>query len=202
MRDGEVLSPQDFKALAEEDRGARAEAIERLQKEMEEILREIPCWEKEQREQLKSLNHEVTRFAVGHLVDELKAKWSDHPAVLTHLEAVHADVVENADDCTNGAPLAEMMRRASKGPDVFRRYQVNLLVDHMLADGDSENAEHCQRRSDSRPAQHQYGAASVAEFSTATYNNVRLGATLSGLWFLQFRRQQVSFWRSIAGKWC
>jgi len=143
MRDGEVLSPQDFKALPEEDRHARAEAIERLQQEMEDILREVPRWEKDQREQIKSLNHEVTRFAVGHLVDELKAKWSDQPAVLTHLEAVRADVVENADDFlqterTDDSPLAEMMRRASRGSDEFRRYQVNLLVDHMLSDGDGD----------------------------------------------------------------
>lgn len=136
LKDGEVLGPKEFDALPPEEKRRRAADSEALQKELEAFLREVPGWEKEQREALKSLNRETTMYAVGHLIDALKARWADHPAVLHHLEAVRDDVIDNADDFLPQdqagpqqmlAMAAERAQAAAGGQ--FRRYRVNVFVD-------------------------------------------------------------------------
>jgi hypothetical protein len=107
-----------------------------MQKELGEFLHQLPRWEKEQREQLRELNREITLYAVGHPIDEVKKRWSDVPAVLEHLEAMRQDVIENVDDFLpkeQQGPqivigLQGRMPGAAEQP--FRRYQVNVLVDH------------------------------------------------------------------------
>ncbi|MGZ8996414.1 MAG: Lon protease family protein, partial [Rhodospirillales bacterium] len=141
LKDGEVLGPKEFEQLSAEDKHRRAAESEALQKELEAFLREIPNWEKEQREQIKNLNRETTMYAVGHLIDELKKRWAEFSAVLAHLDAVRDDVIENADDFLpqeqTGPQLmlaAAERGQAAGGP--FRRYQVNVLVDQTQgADG-------------------------------------------------------------------
>ncbi|HOT83715.1 MAG TPA: AAA family ATPase, partial [Candidatus Defluviicoccus seviourii] len=55
-KDGDVLSPQDFEQLSDEEKQRRQQASEQLQKQLEDFLREVPRWEREQREQLRTLN--------------------------------------------------------------------------------------------------------------------------------------------------
>ena len=128
VKEGTVLNPKEFEALAADEKRRRRAAMEELQKELEEVLQDLPRLEKEQRERVRELNHEVTLYAVSHLIEELRKRWSEEPAVLEHLEAVREDVVENANDFlgSNGdgeSPLGPVMGRALKGPSPFRRYQ-------------------------------------------------------------------------------
>jgi predicted ATP-dependent protease len=131
IRDGEVLSPQDFEQLPQEEKERRQQALEQMQKEVGEFLHQLPRWEKEQREQLRELNREITLYAVGHPIDEVKKRWSDVPAVLEHLEAMRQDVIENVDDFL---PKEQQGPQIVIGPQgrvpgaaeqLFRRYQVN-----------------------------------------------------------------------------
>ncbi len=136
LKDGEVLGPKEFEELTAEEKRSRATDSEAMQKELEAFLREVPGWEKEQREEIKSLNRETTMYAVGHLIDELKKSWAEFPAILGHLDAVREDVIENADDFLpqqeqSGPQMllaaAGRGQAASGGP--FRRYAVNVFVD-------------------------------------------------------------------------
>lgn len=136
IKDGEVLGPKEFEQLSAEEKQRRALSSEALQKELEAFLREIPNWEKEQREQIKTLNRETTMYAVGHLIDGLKTRWAEFPAVLAHLDAVRDDVIENADDFLpqeqSGAQImlaAAERGQGQAGSGPFRRYRVNVLVD-------------------------------------------------------------------------
>ncbi|MEK7820744.1 MAG: ATP-binding protein, partial [Pseudomonadota bacterium] len=149
-KDGEVLDPKQFEDLPEKEQGKRRAAIEELQAELEGILREIPHWDREQREQLRELNREVTMFAVGHLIDELKARWRDLADAIQYLEAVRADVIENAHEFLpqeGGLPpamealMAPSARRALQAASpAFRRYQVNLVVDNSPREGQRPGA--------------------------------------------------------------
>ena len=147
-KDGDVLNPQEFEQLSAEEKRHRQEASERLQKKLEAFLHEVPRWEREQREQLRTLNRETTQYAVGHLIDEMKKHWEDLPEVLDHLEAVRADAIENVDDFLPKEQTPQMLiaaaaGRAPQGPiaSPFRRYQVNVIVDQQQrANGDSAGA--------------------------------------------------------------
>jgi lon-related putative ATP-dependent protease len=136
MRQGEVLSPEEFGALPEEEQRRVEAETTALQEKLQAIIRQAPQWVKEGREKIKQLNREVTTLAVGHLIDELRRAYEALPGVVEFLNVIEQDVIENVDDFLNPpeAPLAELAgiapHRAPKGSAFFRRYQVNVLVDH------------------------------------------------------------------------
>jgi predicted ATP-dependent protease len=152
LRDGEVLEPHDFEQLPKEEQESRTRAMAELQQELETRLAEVPRWEKAQRQEIRKLNREVTRQAVGHLIDEAKRPWADLPAVLDYLEAVRRDVVNNVRDFLGAeqAPEAAQGRPPSKiEADPYRRYHVNVLVDNTCpspadhAEGAAEHGPPC-----------------------------------------------------------
>ena len=135
IRDGEVLSPQEFEALTPGEKQHRQQASEQMQKELGEFLHAVPGWEKEQREQLRALDREITVFAVGRPFDELMARWADVPEVAAHLEIVRHDVIESVDDFlpkeTGPQIVFGTPGRAGGEPDPFRRYRINVLVSNV-----------------------------------------------------------------------
>jgi lon-related putative ATP-dependent protease len=138
VRNGEVLPPEKFRQLPQGEQERIKADIEDLQKQLEAILQQIPLWEREVRTQLRQLGRDVTTAAVRHLLDELRGAYRDLPAVLAHLDAVEHDLIETADQFMVGpgpAPGGGGPAPAQEG-DRFRRYWVNLLVDH----GDSQGA--------------------------------------------------------------
>ncbi len=138
VQDGEVLSPQAFDDLPEKDQQARQVSLAELQQQLEDILAQIPKWEKEHREKMRELNRDVTKRAVGHLIEELEKRWESEPNVMAYLEEVRADVVEHASDFLPSHDQGQQQiivvgqRRPAGGggPGSFRRYQVNVIVDN------------------------------------------------------------------------
>ena len=132
----EVLTPEQFEKLPPEQQKQITTIIAELQDKLQAIIRQSPQWRREGHEKIKQLNREVTSFEVGHLIDELRAKHASLPEVVTYLNAIQQDVIDNVDDfikppepalaaLMGGSPAAN-----GKGAFAFRRYKVNLLVAH------------------------------------------------------------------------
>jgi lon-related putative ATP-dependent protease len=146
VRDGEVLAPEELQNLSEEEQKGLQARSEELQDELQKILRQVPHWQREAREKLQQLNREMTNFAVGGLIDEMREKYIDFPTVTDYLDKLQEDVIENARDLLGGeesqAPpagsqdgaLQQAMSNARRESSL-RRYQVNLLVDHSDSEG-------------------------------------------------------------------
>ncbi|MBT5049066.1 MAG: AAA family ATPase [Rhodospirillaceae bacterium] len=137
---GEVVNPEAFRQWPDEMQEKIREDIAELEKELQEILQKLPQWEKAQREELRSLNQEVTSRAVGHLIEALTKKYDDLPDVLEYIEQVRRDLQENSEEFQINEPQSpqEMMAVAmSSGPrkPSFRRYQVNVIVDNGKTNG-------------------------------------------------------------------
>lgn len=143
-KDGNVLSPKEFEAMDDKERADRAEAMESLQGDLEKVLHDIPLWEKDQREQIRTLDQDVTRYAVGHLIDALKEIWAALPDVLTYLDAVQQDVIENATDFLPAEEQGQMAIMSiagggdRKGDESFKRFQINVIVDNSRPAADFE----------------------------------------------------------------
>ena len=137
LKDGEVIAPQDFAKLPEEEQHRIEETITRLQSKLERVVRDVLRWRKERYERIKALNREMVLLAVGHVADELKQRYTDVPRVVEYLESLQRDVLENADDFrkppeeTAQGPMRIMMSQDTG----LRRYQVNVLVDRSAPDG-------------------------------------------------------------------
>jgi predicted ATP-dependent protease len=134
VREGEVLEPEQFHKLPAEEQARIQKNLADMQEQLAALVRSFPANERKHREKVKEMNREVALYAVGHLIDELRKRYADFPEVVGHLDAVQKDVVENvheflaAADGGEEAPSVQMRRLFTETP-VFRRYQVNVLVD-------------------------------------------------------------------------
>jgi lon-related putative ATP-dependent protease len=134
VHEGAAMTPEQFQKLPEEERKRLESELAALQKELEEGVRHFPVWERERRDKLRALNREVTMAAVGSSIVVLEAGYRDQPAIITFLEALRQDVVDNVDAFLpsaqpDGTAPAQPSRPGAPS-DPFRRYRVNVVVDH------------------------------------------------------------------------
>ncbi len=140
-RKGEVVSPADFEKLPQDEQEKIEAVIATLQEQLERLVHQVPQWRRESQERIHELDRQVTRSAVGHLIDELKKAYADLPGVVHYFETVQESVVENADDFkrTEEGPdvsfLGVSLSRPHGGGSSLRRYQVNLLIDNGKTQG-------------------------------------------------------------------
>ncbi len=136
LQGDQVIEPEAFQALPKAERERIQKDIESLQEELQEALRLLPTLVKESRQRVGELNREITRFATGHLIDELQREFNGLDDVRAYLDAVRKDVVENAAiflPHEEAGPVAAVMapgQAPPARPDAgMDRYTVNLLVD-------------------------------------------------------------------------
>ena len=130
--EGKPLGDEDVAKLQPEQQAHIAEAHEQLQHEIEERLVAIRELEKGARDALRALDGETAAYATRHVLEDLRVRYRDQPAVLQYLDAMQSDITANADDFRRSkesepvpAPLAALLP-ANEKPLV--RYQVNVLV--------------------------------------------------------------------------
>jgi lon-related putative ATP-dependent protease len=135
MMGGEVVTPDVFEKLPIERRQTLEQALEATREELSNALESLPRTEKELRQKMRALIRDVAGKAVKHLIDDLAKAWRDLTDVETYLRALEKDVLENVDDFLraeggSGGEAAMLDLGVTQGPLRFRRYQVNVLVDH------------------------------------------------------------------------
>ncbi|MBK1735350.1 ATP-dependent protease, partial [Halorhodospira abdelmalekii] len=127
-RDGEVLEPEKFQQLPEEERKAIQQTIEYLQEKLQQVLQQAPKWRKEIQEQVRKLNEEMTLLAVGHRIQELHQRYGEWPAAAAHLDAIRNDIIEHV-EAFQSSDNTEAMEA------ILDRYRANLIVCHEADQG-------------------------------------------------------------------
>ncbi len=128
-RDGKVVPPTEFNAWPEAAQQAVRDAIQELEKDLEETLRALPRREKEQRDAVRALDRDTAQFAITQPFEEVKTAFADLPAVAKHIEATRTDILENLPLFMSAAAAAAEGALAGMrlgGP--FDRYEINVLV--------------------------------------------------------------------------
>ncbi len=129
MKDGAVMKPEAINALAEEERTQLQATMTEFEKKLETLLQSIPRWDKQRRDEVRALDRETARYAVGHALDELKTRFADLPGVLEQLEAVRNDLLANV-----GVFIVQAARREAGDESealftgALERYAINVLV--------------------------------------------------------------------------
>ncbi|MBU0608344.1 MAG: AAA family ATPase [Armatimonadetes bacterium] len=132
--EGEVMTPQQYGELSDEERQRLDAKREELQGKLGEIMRRGQRDEKETRERVRQLDQEVAHEAVDPVFEDLREKYSAVSGVLEHLERMEKDLIENIgmlrrdddDGLPPGLPPQLMMGMQQKNP--LERYEVNVLV--------------------------------------------------------------------------
>ncbi|HSB36831.1 MAG TPA: ATP-binding protein, partial [Thermoanaerobaculia bacterium] len=141
LKDGEVMEPAVFAKLPEEEQKRIGTVMSEMQGSLEKVFRQIPSWRREAGEKVRELNRTAIQAAVRDLVLETKKGVEDLPDVLTYLAAVEEDVLAHAEGFLPGKEGEPPTVRGvpPSQPDgveaAFRRYRVNVLVDHGATKG-------------------------------------------------------------------
>lgn len=136
-----VMSADEINQLKEEDREEIKENIEDLQEQLQNILQQVPTWQREAQEEIKQLNKEMANFAIGGLINELIEKYKDYKEVVSHIEQIQDQVVENADAFlpNNGSEptsfLEVISQRSNAQSSLMEQFKVNLIVDNSGLEG-------------------------------------------------------------------
>ncbi|MCH7787774.1 MAG: AAA family ATPase, partial [Chloroflexi bacterium] len=137
--DGRQMSQDEFNALPDEQREAFKERGDRIQHEIIHLTQEIRRLNKEAAERSREVDTELVRFTLTPIINELQAKYSSSPDVVSYLDQVETDMVENLEmfkprpDQPPGpvSGIAGIPREE----DPFARYRVNDLVDNSTCEG-------------------------------------------------------------------
>jgi predicted ATP-dependent protease len=138
LQNGSVMSPAEFEKLPEAEQKRLEQYIEGLQEQLRRVVHQIPQWRSKTRDKVRSLNRETAIAAVGFLIERVRKNYLDQPQVLSYLDGVQQDVVDNVDDFRSDEEQQRVPFLQSLGARAtpFHRYEVNLLVDH----GDGKGA--------------------------------------------------------------
>ncbi len=137
--DGEVMSPQDYDALGEEERQALDNKRQELQDNLVDLMQDLRRREKEARKDLRELDRQTIQFATNHLIDELSEQYKQYDAVLRHFEQMKQDLVENVarfrdgEEHTPPFPIPDAFITGERVP--YDRYRINALVTRSDAEG-------------------------------------------------------------------
>jgi predicted ATP-dependent protease len=127
---GEVIRPDAFERLPAGEKRGIEHTVDTLQKKLQKIIHQFPIWQKETREKVKQLEQEIARYAVEHLIADIKARHGDLPEVQEYLDDVEKDIVDNVRDFRPEANPQASLLGGSSQPQGLARYKVNVLVDH------------------------------------------------------------------------
>ena len=129
VKNGKPMSDEDFLALSESDRDKLKQIQEKIQDEVENILRQTRAMDNSAQGALEKLDRQVVHFVLHHVMEHLTEKYKNQPDVLAHLEGIENNILENI---VQFKPTAEDKQQQLPGPkrSPTDKYRVNVLVDN------------------------------------------------------------------------
>ncbi|HEX8112985.1 MAG TPA: AAA family ATPase [Kofleriaceae bacterium] len=136
----EAIDAEAFGRLPDHEQAELRAAMEQVGAELTALLRTFHEWAREQLEALHALDRATAAAVARRVVDAVRAGYHELPAVLAYLGEVENDVIDGAGRFLPGSDdeVPEALRRVlhHHGDEArFRRYAVNVVVDHAAARG-------------------------------------------------------------------
>lgn len=142
---GEVMKQQDLMNLNDEEREELEAKTEKLQEELQKLIRKVPSNQRKIRDEVKELDEEIAAFAIDDLFGGIRNDFKEIEEIQVFLDNVEEDIIKNVQIIAgkgsknqNGNPLVQMLAQQHKeGTDISitDRYRVNVLVDNSKTNG-------------------------------------------------------------------
>ena len=148
MKDGEVLSPDAFEQLPEEEKKLVMDDLNAMQEEIENATQDLPCWEEKQKREITILREKFVRSTVKDPIDALLKKYkSQQPS--RFLKQIQDNILDNIDDFvptdsdkqaaaagTEEDPLQLLLSKMKQPEeDKFAKFKVNVIVKNVPDSG-------------------------------------------------------------------
>ena len=134
------LTQEEFEALPKETQAEIIKKREGLDTDLRSGFRRVRELDTKGMEVITVLNSEVALYAIGHLLTGLKEKYGKIPGVLTYIDTVQKDILDNL-----GTFLGAVQPQQEQVPPqfkqwlakdlAFRKYEINVIVDNSGPDG-------------------------------------------------------------------
>ncbi len=147
---GQPMSQSEASKIDDKRREELETASDRFQEQSQEVIGRAPQIQRQARRREKQLRSEVAEHAVAPLIDELKKKYAELPAVLEFLEAMRKDIVSSNEELyaywqhqgesseevsAAGGSINPAVAQLLAQQPLLRRYRVNVIVSHEGAEG-------------------------------------------------------------------
>jgi lon-related putative ATP-dependent protease len=129
VEDGKVLDDKEFEKLPEDRQREIEQSMQELTQELQNRIQMMPKLRKRHRERVKALDRQVMEHSVSTLLLELKTHYETMPHVLSYLNAVEGDIIENSQNFRQ-TETPSLPFLSADHAEVLRRYEVNLVVDN------------------------------------------------------------------------
>ena len=137
------MTEDAYSKLAQEQKDVLTKNREDLMKELKDHINELQAEENSVEKQLEENDHEVVKFAIGHIFEELKTKYAKLPQVIAYLGELEQDIIENFEqfkvepknNVTDPMQALQEMNRKQ----ALTKYEVNVLVDNSGLKGSTGN---------------------------------------------------------------
>ncbi len=126
----EIIKPADYEKLPPAEQERIEAEIDKLQQQLQEILRQSPQWRNESNEKILQLNRDTGMLAIGFLFDNIKNCYNELPAVQAYFDEVQHEVIENIDDFREQQIVSELPEQETNHTPSFHHYEINVLIDH------------------------------------------------------------------------
>ena len=134
LKKGEAMTDEEFDNLPLSEKQIIQDKQTKFTTEMNSALKEQRALEKEMNKENKTLESEVTAYAINELTQDISLKYEMIPDVVQYLDCVKKDILENLTDfmISQKEKLIEMPVLEN---EYMKRYQINVLVDNALKKG-------------------------------------------------------------------
>ena len=123
---GSIIDPPTFSQLPESEQAILRAGMDAVGDDLEAFLRDLHDLGRDHLERMQALDRDTAAVVARRVIGEVRERYTSWPAVVEHLDALEADVVENA--------ALVLGREVPHGP-ALRRYTVNLVIDNGSAPG-------------------------------------------------------------------
>lgn len=131
-KNNEPLTEEEFAELDEKTRKKVEEVGKSLQEKLDDVVRAVREAEKLVKEMLAKLEREIALGSVGHLIEDLRKKYSSNDKITDYLGMVQEDMLANLEDFkpAEEQPAQLPFMRMPKQELSFVRYAVNVFVNN------------------------------------------------------------------------
>lgn len=148
MKNGEIISPDVFDTLSEEEKNEIMADLNAMQEEIALHQDDTPQWEEKQTEEIKKLQEKVVKEAVKKPISNIKQKYKGNKKVTDYLKTVQNYILENITTYvpnydqdskaqTEEEPMLGLLGqlKTQQDEDKIAKFKVNVVVKNVPDSG-------------------------------------------------------------------
>lgn len=148
MKNGEIISPDVFDALSDEEKDEIMADLNAMQEEIAIHQDNAPQWEEKQSEEIKKLQEKLVKEAIKKPLDEIKKTYKGNKKAAEYLKTVQNYILENittyvpnydqdSKSQTEDEPMAGLLNqlKGQQEEDRFAKFKVNVVVKNVPDSG-------------------------------------------------------------------